>query len=244
MKRYAEITGKLPREIVLLKSTGCVWGRCRFCDYWTDAEQDADRCAEFNRKILKQVKASRGVLEAINSASFDEFPPETVSDLIGLCAEKRITTFITEQHFRYRKSLPAIRDSFASTGTECKFIVSLETFDADFRERVFNKGIETENAAQESAQYYQWVNLLWGVKGQTLDGIARDIETALELFERVNVNIFIPNTTAFERDANLVDRLYNSAFFNEIKANPRIEILDAADSRSPDHIGFVGYPDE
>ncbi|MDR0568553.1 MAG: hypothetical protein LBG87_05040 [Spirochaetaceae bacterium] len=243
MKRYAEIQGKFPREIVLLKSTGCAWKGCTFCDYWTDAEPNPKLCARFNREILKQVKGSRGVLEAINSASFDEFPSETVSDLIGLCVRKRVKTFVTEQHYRYRASLPAIRDAFALSGTECMFILGLETFDGDLRERLFNKGMGTENILPDAAQYYQWINLLWGVEGQTLTGIQRDIETGLAFFERINVNIFIPNSTGFVRDQKLVDAFYASAFFAEIKDNPAVEILDVEDQRCPDHIGFIGYAD-
>ncbi|MDR0525532.1 MAG: hypothetical protein LBG90_06640 [Spirochaetaceae bacterium] len=242
IKRYAEIAGKFPREIVLLKSSGCGWGKCAFCDYWTDAESDLDRCGAFNQAILGQVKGSLGVLEVINSASFDEFPEQTVRDILKVCAEKGIRIFISEQHFRYRASLPAIRDAFARIGAECAFILSVETFDEDLRERVFRKGLGSLDPA-DLAREYQWVNLLCGVKGQTLASIIRDITLGMELFERVNVNMFIPNTTHFERDPGLIEAFYTSAFFDALKDKPTVEILDKDDSRTSDHLGFLGYPE-
>ena len=37
MIRYSVITEKNPREIVLLRGSGCVWKKCAFCDYHLDA---------------------------------------------------------------------------------------------------------------------------------------------------------------------------------------------------------------
>lgn len=36
MERYSVITNKNPREIVLLRGSGCKWRRCAFCDYHLD----------------------------------------------------------------------------------------------------------------------------------------------------------------------------------------------------------------
>lgn len=43
LDRYNVIDNKNNREIVLLKSFPCVWGKCAFCDYIED-----------NSKILKR----------------------------------------------------------------------------------------------------------------------------------------------------------------------------------------------
>ena len=40
MRRYARITDKIPREIVLLKGRPCIWSRCTFCDYIDDNTTD------------------------------------------------------------------------------------------------------------------------------------------------------------------------------------------------------------
>ena len=36
MERYSRILEKDKREIVLLKSRPCIWGKCSFCDYIED----------------------------------------------------------------------------------------------------------------------------------------------------------------------------------------------------------------
>ena len=38
--RYSVITEKNPREIVMLRGSGCKWRRCRFCDYHLDFSKD------------------------------------------------------------------------------------------------------------------------------------------------------------------------------------------------------------
>ena len=45
MERYNRITNKNQREIVLLKSRPCAWGKCRFCDYIDDNSRDREELA-------------------------------------------------------------------------------------------------------------------------------------------------------------------------------------------------------
>ena len=40
-QRYSTITDKHPREICLLRSFPCAWGKCSFCDYIDDNGRDA-----------------------------------------------------------------------------------------------------------------------------------------------------------------------------------------------------------
>ena len=42
MNRYSVIDDKNPREIVLLRSHPCRWGRCFFCDYIADNSIDEE----------------------------------------------------------------------------------------------------------------------------------------------------------------------------------------------------------
>ena len=52
MERYNKITNKNPREIVLLKSRPCAWGKCRFCDYIEDNSRDLPSMNQLNREVL------------------------------------------------------------------------------------------------------------------------------------------------------------------------------------------------
>jgi uncharacterized Fe-S cluster-containing MiaB family protein len=240
VRRYAYITEKYPREAILLRSTGCEWGRCAFCDYQDDRETDETACAAFNAGVLAQVRGTSGVLEAIDSASFSELPAETAAGLVTLCGNLRIRRFITEQYWRFRGKLAEIRRRFASVACDTAFIAGVETFDEDFREKVLKKGMSGA-APADIARYYQWVNLLVGVEGQTLADIQRDIDLALSYFERCNICVFTPNRTAIKRDAALVEAFYESGFFAALRDDPRVEILDPLDERAPDTLGGVGY---
>ena len=51
-RRYSRITQKHPREICLLRSFPCVWGKCSFCDYIEDYPNYHFRLREANGKYL------------------------------------------------------------------------------------------------------------------------------------------------------------------------------------------------
>ncbi|MDR2634403.1 MAG: radical SAM protein [Clostridiales bacterium] len=243
MKRYALDGNKFPREIVLLKSTGCHWSRCTFCDYHADKAENDQEAASFNRKILQRVTGAAGALMVIDSAAFSELPQETISDIFSVCKTKKIKTVILEQHWNFRGAFPELRKLFAEIGTECKFLIGLESFDFEFREKVLNKGMTDDPSPQEISAHFEWCNLLAGIKGQTLEMIARDIRQGLEVFQRIAVNVFIPNSTPAERDGELTDAFYKCDLFREIANNPRVDILDALDARAPDRLGGIGNED-
>ncbi|MCI7130596.1 MAG: radical SAM protein, partial [Lachnospiraceae bacterium] len=67
--RYSVITEKNPREIVMLRGSGCKWRRCKFCDYHLDFSTDAAANFAINRTALAQVGGIYGKLEVINSGS-------------------------------------------------------------------------------------------------------------------------------------------------------------------------------
>ena len=79
--RYSKIMNKHPREICLLRSFPCAWGKCAFCDYIEDNGKDGVLMAQMNRQVLGQVTGEFGVLEVINSGSCFELPKETFEDI-------------------------------------------------------------------------------------------------------------------------------------------------------------------
>ena len=77
-KRYDVITIKNPREIVMLRGSGCKWRRCTFCDYHLDFSRDEDANFQLNSSVLSQVTGLYHDLEVINSGSFNELDPQTI----------------------------------------------------------------------------------------------------------------------------------------------------------------------
>ncbi|MDR3318861.1 MAG: hypothetical protein LBS99_05420 [Clostridiales bacterium] len=240
MKRYAVVREKYPREVVLLKSLGCAWNKCAFCDYKNDKAESILECIPFNRQILNKARGGTGVLQIIDSASFNELPMDTLFDIIETCAAKKISTVILEQHWIFRDSFSKIKALFAAHSIGCKFILGLETFDYNFRENVLRKGMGNPSP-RELSRYFQWANLLCGAEGQTVGSVENDIRLGLEHFERITVNMFIPNSTVFKRDNALIAEFYNGELFRQIRLEPRVEILDILDARAPDLLGGVGY---
>ena len=78
MDRYSEVTNKNIREIVLLKGSPCVWGKCSFCDYILDNGTHEEEMNALNFEVLGQITGKYKVLEVINSGSFFELPDETI----------------------------------------------------------------------------------------------------------------------------------------------------------------------
>jgi hypothetical protein len=237
VNRYGFVQEKFPREVVLLKSLGCSWGKCKFCTYYLDYEPNVLECVRFNKTIFRQVQAVTDTLEVIDSASFIELPFESILDVVDLCHEKKFKKLIVEMHWLYLEQIPRLRAFFEEHGVTLKVIASVETFDDEARKR-FDKGMPS---GLSSYKGFDWVNLLTGYKGQTLERLLADVQIALEHFERVNVNMFIPNETGFERDDDVINAFYESNFFRDNWDNPRIEFLDILDKRSPDTLAYLGY---
>ena len=136
LTRYSVIEGKNPREIVLLRGRGCAWRRCKFCDYHLDASRDEQANLALNRKALSQVMGVFGRLEAINSGSFAELDESTVREIERVCREKGVRDLHIESHWLFRRTLPALRARFSAQGVRLHVKIGVETFDADYRERV------------------------------------------------------------------------------------------------------------
>ncbi len=220
MNRYSIIDDKNPREIILLRSHTCKWGRCFFCDYIADNSTDEGEMVEFNKRILKEVRGVYKSLEVINSASVFELPKETLKDIKQVCIENGINKIYFEAYYNYRKRLNEIRDFFS--GIEVSFKCGIETFDENFRNGYLNKNIHFENA-EEVALYFDNICLLVGIKGQTEQMIDNDMKLLQKYFKRGCINIFIENSTPVKRDDNIVDYFRKNYSFLEDSEN--IEIL-------------------
>lgn len=221
--RYSVIDCKNPREILLLRGSGCKWRRCTFCDYHLDFSRDEEANFNLNREELKKITGCYGVLEVINSGSFCDLDEKTMALIRSICAEKKISQIHFECHWMHKDEIAGIRDYFAQKNIQVKIKLGVETFDSGYRENVLKKGIDTDSP-EEIARYAQEVCLLFGLSGQTLDSMKRDIETGLRYFERVCVNIMVANSTKIKPD-NEVIRIFRDNLYPLYMDNPRVDIL-------------------
>lgn len=221
--RYSVIESKNPREILMLRGKGCAWKRCTFCDYHLDASPDEEENYKINQAEIEKVTGKYHHLEVINSGSFRELDPKTMKALRDKCKEKKIHTIHFETHWMYRKKIQELRDYFAKIGVEVKIKIGVETFDESFRENVLRKGMP-HAAPEEIGAFCDEVCLLFGITGQTKESMEHDIETGLSHFERVCINIMVPNSTAIKPDEQVI-RLFMEHLYDKYTDNPRVDIL-------------------
>ena len=221
--RYSVINDKNPREIVLLRGSGCKWKRCAFCDYHTDFSEDENANFELNSKELSKVTGVYNHLEVINSGSFCDLDEKTLNLIEKVCVEKNIKTLHFECHWIHRKEISAFKARFSKIGVTVKIKSGIETFDRDFRENVLIKGIgETDPAI--ISELFDECCLLFGIKGQTLESMKNDIETGLKYFERICINLMVENTTNIRPD-NEVLQIFMKELYPLYINNPRVDIL-------------------
>lgn len=220
MDRYNIINGKNEREIVLLKSFPCVWGKCSFCDYIEDNSTDKCEVRDVNKPILEQITGEKGVLEVINSGSVFEIPQEDLDEIKRIVKEKNIKKLYFEAHWCYRKKLQKMKDFF--DGVEVLFKTGIETFDDEFRNEVLNKNIRYKSI-DEVKEYYDSICLLVGIEGQTKEMVRRDLEIVEKEFPRATVNIWTENTTRFKRDEELIKWFEKE--YSYLRNNEKIEVL-------------------
>lgn len=220
MIRYSRILEKNPREIVLLKSRPCQWGRCFFCDYIHDNCENDESIIKFNKGILKDITGEFKRLEIINSASVFELPKESLQDIKDIVLEKEIEELYFEAHYSYRKRLEEIKDYFP--GIKVEFKCGIETFDNEFRNKYLKKGVNY-SSPEEVASYFNTICLLVGIKGQTKEMIHKDIEILLKTFERGCINIYVDNSTPVKADPELITWFRENYSYLEEMDN--IEIL-------------------
>ena len=220
MQRYNRVLNKNPREIVLLKSRPCQWGRCFFCDYIEDNSQNTEEIVKFNREILKEITGEFKSLEVINSASVFELPEESLKDIKDIVEEKGIDYLYFESHYSYKDRLEEIKNFFPST--KVIFKTGIETFHDDFRNKYLKKGVFFEDY-REVKNYFESICLLVGIEGQTKEMIDNDIKIATENFPRICINIYVENSTPVKSDDSLINWFKDKYSYLEDYEN--IEIL-------------------
>jgi len=218
-ERYSRITNKNQREICLLRAFPCAWGKCAFCDYIEDNGRDEEAMVRLNREVLSLVTGEFGVLEVINSGSCFELPEETLSDIEAIVREKQIKKLFFEAHWMYRNHLEQMRKRMP-----CQVIykIGVETFDREFREEVLKKHADFSKP-EEVAQYFDSPCLMVGIRGQTKEMIAHDIECLKKYFQRGTVNVYNNNTTPIKRDEALVAWFMKE--YSWLLQDPAVEVL-------------------
>ncbi len=208
MNRYSKIFEKDKREIVLLKSFPCKWGRCSFCDYIDDNSLDEELNNRVNFDALSNITGEFGVLEVINSGNIFELPELTLKEIKGIISSKRIYKLYFESHWIYKNRINEMRNYF---GIETIVKTGIETFDKDFRENRLIKGFNYKDLA-ELKLYFDSVCLMVGIEGQSKESISRDIQIAMENFKHFTVNVYVNNSTKIKADEKLI-RWFQDEFY-------------------------------
>lgn len=219
MERYNKILNKNPREIVLLQSHPCAWGKCRFCDYIADNSRDKAAMLALNQSVLSRITGELGVLEVINSGSCFELPRETLELIRRIVQEKHIRRLFFEAHWMYRERLQSMREFM---GVPITFKIGVETFDHDFRQGYLNKNADF-SSPQEVRRYFESPCLMVGIRGQTREMIDRDIHLLKTYFPLGTVNVFTDNSTDVKRDPALVDWFMRK--YASLLEDPSVEVL-------------------
>lgn len=219
MERYSVIRAKNPREIVLIKSFPCAWGKCTFCDYVDDNSRNEEEMVSFNSQVLSRITGELQVLEVINSGSCFELPQKTLEEIREIIRIKKIRRLFFEAHWMYRHKLKEMQKFM---GVPITYKIGVETFDWDFRERVLNKHADF-SSPEEVAGYFDSPCIMVGIKGQTREMIERDIQLVKKYFKLGTINVFTNNSTSIRQDPELVEWFVKEyAWLNE---DPSIEVL-------------------
>ena len=223
MDRYSVIDEKNKREIILLRGSGCLWRRCRFCDYHLDSSKKQSDNDQLNRLELNKVTGIYQKLEVINSGSFVDLSPVTMKWIKEVCLDKNIKEVHFECHWLHRDKVASLKEEFKKIGIIVKVKIGVETFDALFRECYLDKGITTENPI-EIASYFDECCLLQGIPGQNYDSMIQDIEIGLKYFERICINIMQENGKAIKPDPKVIE-IFATKIYPQYIENQRVDIL-------------------
>lgn len=219
MDRYSEINNKNKREIVLLKGFPCKWGKCSFCDYTLDNDNDEEDMNRLNFEVLENVTGKYKVLEVINSGSCFELPKDTLDRIKSIIIEKNIEKLFLESHWCYKNRLDEMRRFF---NIPIIFKTGVESFDYNFRNDFLKKNAKFKTIDELKA-YFDSPCMMVGIKGQTKEIIDRDMDIVLNNFEHATINVFINNTSSIKRDEELVTWFKEKYKF--LDENEKIEVL-------------------
>lgn len=219
MERYSHILEKDKREIVLLKSRPCIWGKCSFCDYIEDNDVNQDENKKINDEVLNNVTGQYGVLEVINSGSFFFFFDETIERIYKIIVEKKIKRLYIEAHYLYKKKIKALREKFK---IEIIVKTGIETFNDEMRNNVLNKNVHFDKI-EEILEDFDSPCLMVGIQSQTKEMIRKDIEILTKYFDHGTINIYRNNSTPIKRDEELIK--WFDEEYHDLKNNRKYDYL-------------------
>lgn len=223
MNRYSTIEKKNPREIVLLRGSGCKWKKCIYCDYHLDLCKDEEENFRLNSEVLQNVRGTYKRLEVINSGSFTELDKKTYDFIEDICLDRGIKTLYFESHYMYKDKSIAAKKYFFEKGITLKIKTGVETFDEEYRERYLHKGFGFVGVDKIS-EFADEICLLFGLKGQTEESMKRDIETGLANFERICINIMNKNSTPVLPDKKVINT-FKDKILPIYQNSDRVDIL-------------------
>ena len=137
--------------------------------------------------------------------------------------KKGIKEIHFECHYMHKDDVQNFKNSFLNIGIKPIIKLGLETFDYDLREKVLVKGIE-EKSPEVIANYFDEINLLQGISGQTKESMISDIETGLKYFSRICVNIMVENQMPIKPDKKVIEQ-FMEYVYPLYKDNDRVDIL-------------------
>lgn len=123
----------------------------------------------------------------------------------------------------HKEDVAAFKKSFLYIGIKPIIKLGLETFDYNLREKILVKGINEENP-EVIANYFDEINLLQGISGQTKESMISDIETGLRYFSRICVNIMVENQMPVKPDRKVIEQ-FMEYVYPLYKDNDRVDIL-------------------
>ena len=223
MERYSKILDKDKREIVLLIGNGCKWSKCKFCNYHLDRNNVEEEQFKINNEILNKVTGEFQVLEAINSGSIFELNKRSFGKLLEVCIKKNVKRLIIESHYMYKKQIEELRNKCKELNIQLQVKGGVETFNADFREKVLNKGFGYPTI-EELKKDLDVVHLLVGVQGQTIEQIENDINIGIQNFDRVCVNVYKEMDDIMPADEELKSRFIKE-IYSKYKDYENVDIL-------------------
>ncbi|WP_323398404.1 radical SAM protein [Eubacterium aggregans] len=212
-----------PMEIVLLMGRGCFWKKCRFCDYYDDAGEDAVSIP-LDHRVLDAVTGEFGRLVVLNSGSYFELPREIQARIIDLCMEKGIAHLHLESHWLLANQVKKLKAELARKGIALHPRIGIETFDEDYREGVMVKGMGYGLDPSDIAAVFDECCLLFGMEGQSPEQFERDLVLAKKWFQTVYINIFNDNKTPIKADTQLI-RWFMDNWYEALEKDPQCWVL-------------------
>lgn len=166
---------------------------------------------QINFRALERVTGEFGVLEAINSGSIFELNEKSFRRLLEVCKKRKIKRLIVESHYMYKSHIMDLKERCSKLGITLQVKGGVETFDSEFREKILNKGFGYPSLS-DLQEVFDIVNLLVGVKGQTLEQVEDDIKVGMENFDRVCVNLYKEMEDIMPADEELKRRFMQSIY--------------------------------